>query len=114
MTLLEEKKMVARWMGWKLTKGFDERSEKSCWHVHDKFKNWLFVNIENWNPQSERQFWDEIWDNMDEDFIISYLNNLHALLEVALNGAEHLEHFANHTAKPEICWQALIKALENS
>jgi len=58
-----------------------------------------------WHPQKERKWWDEIWDKMDDEVKERYMN---WLLDRAYIGDWDI-----HTAKPEICWKALIKTLSD-
>ncbi len=92
MTLLEEKKMVAEW----LKVGFPTKTPlETMW-------------FKEWNPQANDcpySEWSEIWGNMDDEVQKKYKYHLSRLV-----GSWSLWLF--HTAKPAICWQALIKTLE--
>ncbi len=110
MTLLEEKKMVLKWLRkvidlrWYWPKGYNKAASKK--------------RIEFWNPQSNDcpySDWSEIWGNMDEDTFAKYLTTVVSLMGFDENSTEifKIARFA-HTAKPAICWQALIKTIEES
>ncbi len=103
MTLIEEKKLVAeKLMGWSFIGLFIFKYPKKS----DKQKN--HPAISSWNPQLERKWWDEIWER--EGFPTGkYYDNL-----LALKPAPREKHIWLHTAKPEVCWKALIKTLEGS
>jgi len=113
MTLEEEKELVAeKLMGWKI---IYLDSPTPC---IDKGKTGSRTHLARWNPQSERKWWDEIWDKMDAKMFEEYFEILgemilhakkkntpkHILEDIILRGF--------HTAKPEVCWEALIKTLE--
>lgn len=71
--------------------------------------------IEEWNPQSERKWWDEIWDKMDKKTMKKYLNTIFDI-HAGPSEQENPDHTGVlfkcfHTAKPETCWKALIKTL---
>ncbi len=100
MTLLEEKKMVATWMGWEYDKHAD---------AYLRFNHPRLVCLEFWNPQSERKFWDEIWGQMDEDETQKYCFMLDRHLKD--DGEPYSRVWGFLTAKPAICWQALIQTL---
>ncbi|MCP3682000.1 MAG: hypothetical protein GY861_04850 [bacterium] len=106
MTLREEKKMVTEWMGWK---------ENGTYHAEPVFKNKEGENVFGWNPQSDRNCWDKIWDNMNEETFAKYLTTVVSLMGFDENSSEifKIACFA-HTAKPAICWRALIKTIEES
>jgi len=63
-----------------------------------------FNEYYGWNPQSERKWWDEIWEKMDGSIMLDYIEILRQ------NGGTIINL---HTAKPEVCWKALIKTLED-
>ncbi len=103
MTLLEEKKMVLKWLGkaidlrWYWPKGYNKAASKK--------------RIEFWNPKSDRNCWDEIWSKLRETALYAKYNGI--VWRMCQTHGE-LDLWKLHTAKPEICWQALIKALEES
>ena len=80
---------------------------------------WLLCNntpISNWNPQTKRKWWDEIWEKMDKQANIRYnymINLGEELGPFAIEFEVDIdEKYAIHTAKPEVRWKALIKTLE--
>ena len=65
-----------------------------------------------WNPQSEHKWWDEIWENIEQakrEIKKRYMTILIALID---KNAENVSKWKVHTAQPEICWEALVKTLE--
>jgi len=99
MTQLEkEKRRVGDFMGWEYEDG--AFSPKGQLHI-------ILIRLDDYNPQSERKWWDEIWDRMDEKMFMKYLDNIESLFELPLFYTKDF-----HTAKPEVCWKALIKTLE--
>jgi len=69
-------------------------------------------SLDGWNPHEDRNCWDEIWDALSYEQEKSYSDNLWLLL--GANGMDTLHHnqMLFHTAKPELCWEALIKTLQ--
>lgn len=110
MNLEEEKKLVAvELMGWDLKQTPDNR-----W-LYKNVKNnshcyWL--KLSNWNPQTDRNCWDEIWGKMDVCLYEKYLKNACYVLGVGYETT--LNSWKFHTAKPAICWKALITTLKES
>ena len=94
MTLTKEKKLVAEWMGWH----WNDVWNTICTTLDESPKNAMLIVL--WNPQSERNCWDEIWANMTLGIADRYMSNLNGTM------------WEMHTAKPEVCWKALIKTLE--
>jgi len=113
MTLEEEKELVAEKLGFY----FNQTWGTICFKMDESPKSGLLW--EHWKPQSERKWWPDIWDKMgyieERGYSIGwndYLNNLSKLLEFDSDlVAEKIYKF--HTAKPEICWEALIKTLKD-
>jgi len=114
MDLNEEKKLVVeKLMGWE--KGDYKGGGWPIEYYDDEYHK-IGIMLKNWNPQDNeigRRWWDEIWEKMQN---------------LALRGgyvAELEKHFginmmkryscnsvlAIHTAKPAICWKALIKTI---
>jgi len=85
----DEKRMVAKWMGWKVEP------------LATLFRPW-------WNPQSSREPWPELWGNMDEETRQQYMNILHQMIQPVVATAWEF-----HTMSFEVCWRALIKVLED-
>ena len=109
MTLEEEKKLVADWMGWihvSVSPG-DNFFYTSGNIIKDR------ILVKEWNPQSERKWWDEIWEKIDDkNLSYIYVDKIVELEYVTeISGLPKWWHI--HTAKPEICWKALIKAINN-
>ena len=107
MTLNKEKQFVMKELF-----GCHEHSfTKKVWiNNNPEYKEHFF--LPKWNPQEKREFWDRIWEAMDKkqktDYIlilrdITGSNDEHILLDI---------FWIVHTAKPEICWKALIKLLK--
>ena len=98
MELQEEKKLVAeKLMGDKLT------------FYEGEFLLPTGLPLNKWNPQSERKWWDEIWEKMDDELKDKYMSNLDNIVKGNHIGPTTWD---THIAKPEICWKALIKTLE--
>lgn len=101
MNLEDEKKLVAeKLMGWKIY--YDNHEFTSIERGGMGAKLLLF----NWNPQTERKWWDEIWEKMNFYEMIGYMGHLKKLKPY------QFEDWFVHTAKPETCWKALITTLE--
>ena len=107
MKLEDEKILVAtRLMGWEIKKG----GVNSSWEwisIADKngdVRPWL--KFEKWKPNEESKWWDEIWGKMDSEIARKYLCELQFRIITVGN------YWEIHTAKPEICWKALVKTLE--
>ncbi len=62
-------------------------------------------------PWKDRNCWDKIWDNMDKHFRPVYITHLGKLLP-EYEEDDYNEPWFFLTAKPAICWQALIKTIE--
>ena len=100
MDLVEEKILVAETlMGAKLSKHptgdhwFDEHG--SIYECH---------YLSQWNPQDDEtghKRWEDIWDKMSYGIMQEYLDNL---------GGEGRDFY--HTAKPSVCWEALVKTIK--
>jgi len=77
-------------------------------------KGWIPFYV--WNPQKNRdgrKWWDEIWEKMDGETWTKYLKNLEDLL-IPLDTIpirKKLIEKEFHAAKPDICWEALVKTL---
>ncbi len=107
MNIEEEKKLVIKFMGYTIEEeevphGYGpEHTESIIRNEGHKVKR-----FNSWSPESERKWWDKIWDKMDDEMFEKYHMNI-ARLFGPLNIREI------HTAKPSICWKALIKTLNN-
>lgn len=118
MTLEEEKKLVAeKLMGWRLSDIANEASGIPAYeYVWEEYitssKTWEFIYFYgDWRPNEDRNFWDEIWGKMDVNFYYQYKKNLSEIISKEKN----LDRIMDlHTAKPDICWKALIKVLTYS
>ncbi len=86
-------------------------------HVKDINGNWIVDGTE-WNPESNREWWDKIWAKMDFDMIYVYVDRLDYFMDwkkleakqPKLQG-KHEVWFGINTASPKICWKALIATL---
>ena len=109
MTLEEEKKLVIKefFPEWEIEnlRGFEEIRRE------DDFPGLCIclIQLQHWKPNEYRIWWDEIWGKMDDDTAEIYYQELVCLLDK--NNLDP-SRWEIHTAKPEICWQALVKALE--
>jgi len=108
MTLLEEKKLVADWMGWEFENGLFSWLDKSG------VKTRKVQDHKYWNPHRNRNCWPDIWERMDRKTIIAY--------KYALGDSSYVEdkvgctlrdsvEWKFHTAPPEVCWKALVSVL---
>ena len=89
---------------------------------HPVFENEDGGNIFDWNPQSERKWWGDIWKKLNEKFWDkrdnslkqNYITNLKYLIVMnPMREPQKWEwEFELHAAKPEVCWEALIKTLK--
>ncbi len=83
MTLIEEKKLVAK-----------------------KLMQWMFFR--DWNPQTDRNCWPEIWKKLESIKIDKY----HDLSDKYYANLGEISAWELHTSKPETCWKALIKTIK--
>jgi len=120
MTLEEQKKLVAeKLMEW-LIDEYDVAGLIVIDFITDKGSEsdrGERINIDNWNPQSERKWWDDIWEEMDDEMFEEWITNIHSSFvnEWAENDYKPSEPNYKRliqTAKPDVCWKALIKTLE--
>lgn len=110
-TLEAEKKLVAEWMGWGCTLGTEDKS----WDAKG-----IVILSEEWNPQSERKWWDEIWGKMNwveveatvKTLILWANENRHHPTVPEVKYDETTICWKMLTTKPSVCWKALIKTLE--
>ena len=98
MSIEAEKKLVAEWL------------EKEFKTIEELKSGEFGVAKTGWKPESERKWWDEIWEKMAGEQLDEYEFILSKLWETTSTGYT-IKMFI-HTAKPEICWKALIKTLE--
>jgi len=106
MTLEEEKKLVAeKLMGWQIGVS---RNEGSYFEWNKSRK----IYVADWNPQSEREWWDQIWDNMGDKLFEDYYHNKLWAIQHSTPVTPTESTRLMHAAKPEICWKALIKTLD--
>jgi len=110
MKLEDEKRLVAtRIMDWKYIPEHDfylKPLEPSTWSSPKREESPDTIQLGEWNPQEDRNCWDEIWDKMDIQTGLKYLKNLKQYFK------DDSVEWDYHTAKPEICWKALIRTLE--
>tara|TARA_R100001244_G_scaffold67422_1_gene55190 strand:- start:676 stop:1053 length:378 start_codon:yes stop_codon:yes gene_type:complete len=120
--LEQEKKLVAEFMGWKI----DSYVRDGVYHT-DLITNrgssdqGLRLPIQEWSPQKDRNAWPEIWDMMnwrmikeyDKNLVQMHYDNAHPTATGGFGEDTELAlRWKSHRAKPEVCWQALIKTLE--
>jgi len=112
MNLEEEKMMVLFWLGYKST------GLKKVVHLWGKPGKDI-ININLYNPQDNktgRKWWDEIWEKIgeNEQLTNSYIFNLQK--SIAGFDSNFMEQYMwiIHTAKPDICWKALIKTIRRT
>jgi len=108
MTLEEEKKLVAeKLMGWTIEHN-PRLTERMKYKWTDDLKvACLNLFLSEWNPQSERKWWDELFDKMGDDLIGVYLEKLGDTFGLEITDWNY------HIVKPEIMWKALIETLED-
>jgi len=118
MNLEDEKKLVAeKLMGWQVVlipdilpdgaKNYEQWVKEGSKPTHT-----LNGRLEDWNPQSERKWWDEIWDKMGYEVFYRYLDSINEDGLFDYSGYHRDKNF--HTAKPEVCWKALLKTLKEA
>jgi len=109
MKLEDEKKLVATsLMGWEV----DEYNG-----IGISADYGVGFNFHRWNPQSERKWWDEIWEKMDGRTLGKYIDTILDIVEQkhikgCPSGAYYYVEL--HTAKPELCWKVLLKTLKEA
>jgi len=114
MSLEEDKKLIAEFMGWTLITEDYFGSDRV--EIVEKE-----IYMQGWNPQTDRNAWPEIWDKIasDLDVLYLYLDNLDYMMDwkalekkyPQLEG-KHEVWFGIHTAPPEVCFKALIKTIK--
>jgi len=103
MNIEDKKKLVVeKLMGWHT---FNCHSDQGDFWVWARKDSPLVIGKKEWSPQSERKWWDEIWEKMDKDWFLKYIWNLFDEVEGI---------FEIHTAKPEICWKALVETIKET
>jgi len=115
--LNEEKKIVIKkLMGWRIRALFhpDNKTEIEGWRktvIHEKD-----CYLWNWNPQKDRNCWDEIWDklHLDETLFMDYIGKLCSFENVEPEPNTYIIEtiFIIQKAKPSVCWKALVEVLE--
>jgi len=108
VTLEEEKKLVAEKLGFMLGKAHTG-------HTTIGVKIFLdFIILAAWNPQTQIQWWPEILEKIgkDGDLRELFIQNLDVFLDFTMT--EYDSIWNGLTAKPKICWKALIKTLGQS
>jgi len=119
MKLEDEKKLVAeKLMGWDIhDNSYRHIDYEYHYHKTKPHTTQNRVFPKNWNPQSNDcpfSVWDEIWDKLGYNQEFTYSDNLWKLLECDILEPSGHNNMLFHTAKPEVCWKALIKTLEQS
>lgn len=119
MNLEDEKKLVSKWLGWKIF-SYSSTDKRPCKDNAYKKPDGTTIWLAKWNPQSDRNCWAEIWGKMwelppENNFKIQYIRNLRKLLclvpmKNSLNAFTYFWRF--HTSPPEICWRALVESLK--
>lgn len=104
MKLEKELRIFAGFMGWNYASGLVGT------HPH-RFQGKVTIGP-NFDAPTERKWWSEIWDKMDFEFYVKYDKNLTRILFIAVTDGFLEYNRAMHTAKPEVCWSALIKTLK--
>ncbi len=112
MSIEDEKKLVATCvMGWKV-KGSSMKGHESLMWIESPDCIGNSWNLSQWMPHIDRKWWDEIWEKMDDEMFKKYRNNLEAIFGIT---SYHPYSKTNvklmHTAKPKLCWKALITTL---
>ena len=109
MTLVEEKKLVADFMGWKHIP-----TEMKVTALRYQKKDRTSIYLDQWhinnNELATCKDWDEIWDEMDEDFMEKYLHEVYRNLNLGIASIT-LHEKLFHTAKPDLCWKALLQTI---
>jgi len=108
MNLEDEKKRVAEWMGWEI------RLDDEHLGAFSNMKQEFIDFYKNWKPQSERKWWDEIWERLsvyDLDYV--YTDNVQKFAHAQETRGLATKWYI-HTAKPEVCWKALLKTLKEA
>ena len=109
MTLTEEKRLV------KETFNLDPVFLHDCGTYYVKSDIGEPIIVE-WTPNKKRHWWDAIWDKMDRKMWNGYESELYRIWSrLHPRGGDLEERMPwdkfNHSATPEICWEALITAL---
>ncbi len=106
MSLNEEKRMVAEFMGWEIRIG--PNKSKYFYTDRDTALPW----VDDWNPQSDTTAtysqWAEIWGKIKSiDMWLRYLGNIYKLMPDNDN-----RDYVFHTAPPSIRWKALCATIK--
>jgi len=101
----DEKRLVAKWMGWKITE-----TDGTPFYFYRQ--SGVGKREADWNPHEDPRCWPEIWERLYPQKIGSFLKVLFPLLDMPYGHDEDDKYWACLTAPPEVCWKALIKALE--
>ncbi len=115
MKVEDEKKLVAeKLMGWKVGKRPPFPDTVLIYRIGCfPDTNVNVLEPEHWNPQTDRNAWDEIWEKLrfytreNEICANTYLDFVFPVG----NAEKGTWLFDLHTAKPAQCWKALIKTL---
>ncbi len=116
MTLLEEKKMVARWMGWDTSDGIPDAYTLPLFDYSTGLLTKECRPFEwfEWLPEDYRNCWDEIWDRIEKQKLRrKFIEKVWQYMEYDGEDDWPCAWFYM-TVKPAICWQALIKTIEES
>ena len=118
MKLYDEKMLVGiELMGWGIYYPSSHAPEYSSFERGGRGAKLM---VYNWNPQTDRRCWPEIWDNMNWNQIKSIVKiliywanknrNIKTIPEIKFD--EVTICWKMLTTKPEICWKALIPILK--
>jgi len=107
MNELEEKKTVAKWMGWKHQYG------SSC---YSKTKgNGSLVFLQKWNPQSDELsmdiWWQELYGNMNGEDEPNYYSIIMGILGINKYEIDFFSVLELLQAKPKVRWAALLQMI---
>jgi len=115
MEPIEEKILVAQFLGYGVKStvnwGYVWSDTFDTYETHHHFD----CTFGAWNPQDNetgRQWWDEIWGKMSEQFSESQWQKYFTIIVKKDYGDARNFRIA-HTAVPGLCWKALIPVLEN-
>lgn len=111
MQLEEEKKLVANFMNYII---IDRLHMK---YGDGPYKGQYFKDGSPWEPWEDRNAWPEIWKKFTPKMWESYFNYIIMHFREPHNYNEASmapEHQLTHIAPASVCWEALIKTLEET
>jgi len=109
-SLKDEKRLVAEGlMGWKVD---FESPQQTMWISYiQRNGEKQYLNMSSWNPQIDRNCWQEIWEKMDGKVMNKYLNKLSNYFDNSFFDSDDDAYRLYHTAPSEVCWKALVEVL---